>query len=424
MTDIEILQRFFGNKPAEELPAASWEAAMAEKPDGIPFFLEDAFILEQLHFLGTDEALDLIPPCLATAQWLRGDEAACKLMWHCYRTLFLAKEMIPLPGGWPELPELGDNKGMPYFLCGLAIIPMVRKNHSQWNVPDKITRDTCAQLIRYCNDNYRRGNKGRPGIYQNQLSWTRNYIKEPYFRIGRLEYWLKPSTVNLTVYRNKHTRQVIAFPAEKTRFAANGYRFSDDAEYETTESWTSEAEFQDGYLVATPYSALGYGVREKVRLPLDEWELYFTKGDFTFNMHIPSGGGMTPEACKESFLNARSFFKEHFPDSPVKVATCGSWIFNTQLQEIFPENANLVRFQRELYLYPSASGPWDGLWFIFLQSGKPDPETVPLNTTLQRKIYEYLQKGIRWRCGNMFMVMDDVEQFGTQLYRNQWLNKY
>ena len=84
-----------------------------------------------------------------------------------------------------------------------------------------------------------------------------------------------------------------------------------------------------------------------------------------------------------------------------------------------PKGANLTAFQRELYLYPVASGPWDGLWFIFLKNGKPDA-TFPRETDLQRRILAFIESGRRWRSGGMVILLEDIEHFGTQFYRNNF----
>jgi hypothetical protein len=94
-------------------------------------------------------------------------------------------------------------------------------------------------------------------------------------------------------------------------------------------------------------------------------------------------------------------------------------MFNTQLEEILPPEANLVRFMREVYLFPVPSSGNDGLWFLFLQEHF-DPKTAPRQTSLQRAVLEYLAKGHRWRGGGMFYLLEDLQHFGTQHYRKNW----
>ena len=113
-----------------------------------------------------------------------------------------------------------------------------------------------------------------------------------------------------------------------------------------------------------------HGVNQTAHLPLAEWEPALQPGDSVLDMDIPAGGGMTPEACRHSLSAARDFFAERFPETKPKAVVCGSWLFNTQLEEVLGPEANLVKFQRELYLYPVPSSGQDGLWFIFLQAAE------------------------------------------------------
>ncbi len=129
---------------------------------------------------------------------------------------------------------------------------------------------------------------------------------------------------------------------------------------------------------------------------------------------------MTPEACRESIHMAKSFFKKHFPGEPAVAITCGSWIFSPQLQKCLAESSNLVAFQRELFLVPSAANGADGLWFVYLRRGQPDFETWPRRTSVQRAILEYLEKGHIWGAGRMFFLLDDADRFGQQVYRSTW----
>ena len=129
---------------------------------------------------------------------------------------------------------------------------------------------------------------------------------------------------------------------------------------------------------------------------------------------------MTPEACRESVHLAKTFFEKHFPEEPAVAITCGSWIFSPQLQQCLPETSNLVAFQRELFLVPSAAHGADGLWFVFLKRGLPDFKTWPCETSVQRAILESLEKGHIWGAGRMFFLLDDAPRYSQQVYRSTW----
>ena len=60
-----------------------------------------------------------------------------------------------------------------------------------------------------------------------------------------------------------------------------------------------------------------------------------------------------------SMRRAVAFFQRFFPSTTCRAITCSSWIFNTQFEQIRLSSDNLVRYQRELYLYPTRSSGRD-----------------------------------------------------------------
>ncbi|MGI5923672.1 MAG: acyltransferase domain-containing protein [Lentisphaeria bacterium] len=415
MKSAEEVLREIGDDSQLANVALHWDEAMADYPADGPHFLAEDFIRRCREATGLDAAME--SELLAVAAAARADESLAQLAWHCYWRVFHAPVPCP-PQAWPEPARLGERRGLLYLLAAIAYAPMVYEHHQRLGIPEAVTRETLQQAARYCNDNYCRGHDGRPGIYLNQMGWMRHYTREPYFRLGRLEYWLEPMKRDMIVYRHRRTGQVVAFPPDGTRFSADGYRYNREEDYANEDSWVSELGFANDCVCGTPVSPQGYARREKVTLPLADWERVLCKGEDSLTMHIPSGGKMTLEACRDSLLRARDFFRQYFPDRPVKAVNCASWIFNNQLQEILPDTANLVRFQRELYLYPVPSSAWDGLWFVFLKSGPFELKDAPRDTDLQRRILDFLATGRRWRASGMFFLFDDLDRFGSQPYHD------
>ena len=68
------------------------------------------------------------------------------------------------------------------------------------------------------------------------------------------------------------------------------------------------------------------------------------KGDNVLEVHIPEGSKLSPEECKLSFANSRTFFKKHFPDFEFKHITCHSWLLDSELDKYLPECSNILRF--------------------------------------------------------------------------------
>ncbi len=123
----------------------------------------------------------------------------------------------------------------------------------------------------------------------------------------------------------------------------------------------------------------------------------FTSGDVGLGVHIPETGAMTPESCDASFAAAREFFPEHFPEHPVRIATCSSWLLDDQLADYLPDTSNIVAFQRRFRLTPGG-GDGDRAVFEFVfRRVKPSLDELPQRTTLERAVVAHLRSGGHWR---------------------------
>ncbi|NOY81603.1 MAG: hypothetical protein GXP31_11460 [Kiritimatiellaeota bacterium] len=406
-----------GDTSALENVGRHWEESMAAMPPGSPEFLLDPVWRENVRWCGFEGELD--EPLARAAAVIRGNEALRRLAWHAYWRVFLAPAPAA-PVDWPEpVRHLGDDAGLFYLIVGVAGVPLVRRHHRALGIPENVTRETTQQVKRYCDDMYRAGNGGRPGLYQGQMGWLRHYTREKYVRLGRLEYWLGPNPYRLEAYRSIPTGRVAALAADGTRFTENGLILRDPARYREGEGWTATLLHGEHTTTGWLIDPDGFCTRRRVGLPTSEWTCVLKHEDPVLMMHIPSGGRMTPEACRDSLERAAAFFPEHFPDEQPRAVVCTSWIFSPVLQKIFPPEANLCMFQKELYLFPAPSGAWDGLWFVFLRRNRPDDlSELPRKSSLQRGIADYLRRGKEWYAGGMFLLMDDIPRFGSQFYRS------
>lgn len=398
--------------------ARFWDESAAAMPGGLPCFLEESQWRACREWTGFAPGMDAI--LRRTVDKIAQSPALRRLAWHGYWRVFLAPDACP-PTGWPDFTAaLGDDGGVFYLLIGLGFIPLVRQWHAKLGIPEDITRETVSAARCCCDDTHRNARNGLPGMLQGQLGWMRHYTRERYFRIGRLEYWLAPYTWTEQVFRNRHTGEVVALAAHGTRFSAEGRVFGDAGNYRNGDGWTASFERPQTHVTGHLLHPNGYGTTHKVTLSLDDWECLLEKGVTTLQMHIPFGGHMPPDACRDSVTRAKALFARHFPDEPAVAITCGSWIFSPQLQACLPDTSNLVRFQRELFLVPSPAHGSDGLWFVFLERGLPDFRTWPRKTRVQRAILDYLEQGHVWGAGRMFFLLDDVPRFGQQVYRAAW----
>ena len=392
-----------------------WEESEASFPGQTPSFLLPSEFLVNREWCGLDPAID--PLLTETARRITENPALTHLAWHCTRLLYEHLDYND-PPRWPSLePVLGDSGGVLYLLVTMAMVPRVRAVHQSLGVPEEVTRETCSQVSSVAGV-YRRMT-GRLGITLNTVYWMRHYIAGRLFRLGRFEYMLRPFGGSVEVYRHRESGAVIALAPEGVRFNGEGQVDGAGGVTDTEHGWTSTLARTDEAVVGYPVSPLGAAVRQEVHLPTAAWECVLNQGDTVMEMHIPAGGNMTPERCADSNRRAAAFFREFFPGQPAKGVVSISWIFNTQLEEITLSSDNLVRYQHELYLFPVPSSGHDGLWFIFLQNDL-DPAALPRDTSLRRGVADFLAAGHIWRCGGMFILVEDLDRFGTRYYRSHW----
>ena len=401
---------------SQEALRPHWDESVATLGQGLPGFLDpDEFIISR-EYCGFGSEVD--PLLEETARRIAHDPALRDLAWHCFRLLGEHVEYHSM-GEWPTLEgALGERSGVFYLLVAMGVVPRVRAVHKTMGVPDEVTRETCTQVSCFAG-NYRRMTGGRLGVTRNTLPWLRHYMAGRLFRLGRMEYMIQPYRGGAEVYRNRETGAVIALAPEGVRYNREGYVESTGSPGDSEHGWTATLVRDDEAVVGYPISPCGMAVRQEIRLPRPMWECVLKAGDPTLDMHIPAGGGMTPERCGDSMRRAEAFFQRFFPCTPCRAITCSSWIFNTQFEQIRLSSDNLVRYQRELYLYPTRSNGRDGLWFIFLQDNF-DPAALPRDTSLRRGVADFLLAGNTWRGGGMFFLTEHLEQFGTQYYRSRW----
>jgi hypothetical protein len=138
------------------------------------------------------------------------------------------------------------------------------------------------------------------------------------------------------------------------------------------------------------------------RLDFHLGELSLSNGPcgYTLGVHIPGGSRLSPSECDASLARASEFFARHFPDRPVALLHCDSWLLDPQLADYLPAESNIVRFQRRFQLLPDvARRAYDGRVLEHLFGRAVPPEqyaTLPRDTTLQRAIVAHLRSGRHW----------------------------
>ncbi len=398
------------DKPEEIFPG--WDDTFKAVPDGVPDFLKPEYFIPSSQFCGLDQETE---DCLkSTAEKICGDKVLLALSAYAFQDL-ITRTTWPNYDKWPDLRKhLGDNFGIFYLLLGLGLVPGARKTYEKMGVTENIIKDTMKEIEGF-NGNHRVAH-GRPGMLPSQLFWITNYYRGKLFRLGRFEYKLEPFHFPGTFYRNRKTGQKLGFAPDGVKFDGNGFVDGTGGVFDEKNGWTSSFCEENGVVSGNPYSPLGYAVREKKSISLKEWVPALRQNDWTIDLHIPPGGGMTPEACRDSFKMAFEFFNSRFPEKKSSAIVCSSWIFNTQFEELLPDS-NMVKFMSELYLFPVQSSGRDGFNFVFCREYANLAE-APRKTSLQKAMLGILESGRKLRSGGMAFFIEDMDGFGKQCYRN------
>ena len=398
--------------------SANWDRSLASYPAGVPAFLEPDYCRQYYRLTrGPESAL---APLLEVAATVARSPAGRLLAWHAHRTLCEYEREKSRFREWPELTAcLGENGGLFYLLIALSGTPEWVRAFRQAGIPERHALD-CAPWLGGAMGIYGASHGGRPGLDRRQLYWTAWYMTTKLFRLGRFEYMNQEiGTGYGTVYRQRSSGRVLAL-------CNSGWPLDQEGYYLYSDQPTAQArvvtELKDdgATITGVPISPYGHALPERtVSLPSSDWEKVLGPGDFAPGIHIPAGGGMTLAAAGESLRLAADFYRQYFPDRPVKAFVCASWIFNPQLEAALPES-NLATFMRQLYLLPWRSSGRDGLFFLF---GRDDGDLkdYPRDTSVRRALLDILASGRRLRCGGMFILPPHLEQVGQEYYRKTWV---
>jgi hypothetical protein len=123
------------------------------------------------------------------------------------------------------------------------------------------------------------------------------------------------------------------------------------------------------------------------------------EGEWIVGVHIPEDGGLSPVAVDESLVLARGFLDRHFPDKPVRLATCDSWMLDPYLAERLPDS-NIAAFARRFTVSRCSPAASDAVYFTFRTRDMADLAQLPRDTSLQRVVLERIDDGGTWQLGH------------------------
>jgi len=351
-----------------------------------------------------------------------------------------AYEQTALRGEWYREPEdlhidplaaerLGQRVSLFYLLVYLAALPCAEQMYRRRGIDTAIFDATMIDFRLWLLDAYEAHGEWR----FEQFHWLWHHLSGELFRLGRLQFRIGEFEDGVTVLGRKQAAagdggagrrgnqavpEVVLLADPDVPLREDGYAHGAGDLPPAGEPWRPVLEAgPDGWLghVISPF---GKAQRQPAFFPTAEWEVILRRGDPVLDMHIPRGGGFSPEACRDSLTRAFEFFARFEPERPFKAAYCHTWFFSPQLQQILPPESNIVSFQREFYLYPYA-GKLAFLWAYVFGQKYPTPAGAPRDTRLRRSALEWLENG-----GEIFdlpgLMFHGPEAWGQQPYMRRW----
>ena len=405
----DVLARWDFHNPPSEWPEA-WERAAANQPDQIPFLAESA-IAQSAVFCGISP--EVHTALLDAATLIRSDPLMVQTAWFLYSLYFA--DSIPSAATiwtWPFVSQYvkGPAALIPALVL-LAGVPHVQAAHGKRNIPTAVTRDTLADIEIWIRT-YRRQH-GEWGF--NNMSWLSHAFSGHLFRLGRLQFIHKPFAGPAHAFIHNTSGRVLALSAPDVKIRTDGFVDGTNDLFDPL-AFNPVLTQSEGAVTGHPIHPLGWVETQPLTLSLAEWTPTLAPGKPILDIHIPESGPMDFDLCGEAIRQALSFFPRHFPESiPAVAFHCSTWFFDFQFQKILHPTSNIIRFQREFYLFPLFSYDREAFRRVF---GSPptDLTTAPRDTSLQRAILDFTLAGHRLRCAGGFLLIPGLK-WGSARYQ-------
>ncbi|MBI4928625.1 MAG: DUF5596 domain-containing protein [Anaerolineae bacterium] len=332
---------------------------------------------------------------------------------------------------WEDLPmhprvveQYGDQASLFYFLAYLSALPHAYAFYQAHGIDPQIFDDTMADLRVWLLANSATAGK----LQFASFPWVWRHLACKLFRLGRLQYMLIPFAGGVTALRHRQTGAVTLLADPNLPLRSDGH--ADGAGNPPPNSnfphpqlppgpvWTPLYEVSQAGWRGHPINPYGCAQKKPAFFPSTQWEVALAHGDPVLDMHIPASGAFTVDSVRDSLKKAQTFFAQLEPQVTPRALFCHTWFFTPQLQTLLPSQSNIVRFQREFYLYPNAGGP-GFLWnFVFGETVR-DFADAPRDTSLRRDVLDWLASG-KPLFDMPGVAFHGPEDWGNQPYMTDW----
>lgn len=286
------------------------------------------------------------------------------------------------------------------FVLAMSLIPTAEERFIKAGIPvEKLhqTYDEIEAWLANCERNY-----GVTGLeFLHGFAWlTMRLFTLTVIRFGRLEYNKCGLFPDVMVLRNRETGKDVVVLTQEYELNKDGLFTAPD---EKAAAKTTFKENADGSVIAHCVYSDGTVSLEAVTFDADKWEISIRPNDNVIYMHIPEVGPLKMEDVRKSLIEVREFYDKYYPDYKGKAIVSHSWLFDPILQELLPENSNLVQYQKTGLLIPQ-KGPSDAVRRVFGQVAVDNGiDAVEWKSSLQKSLGRYLTDGGFCRGGGIII---------------------
>jgi len=396
-----------------------WDAAMQTNPaNGLTFLQAETIAQAARDVFLTD---DMIHALVAFAPRVASDEALVAFFWYCRHRILTDPTLTDSwEAPWPALDDyLGADAGLLNVLVMLAAVPEMLAVYRRLGIPADIFRDTISDLRLWMETDYYHHRYQRWGITPWIARWLCHHWRGIILQLGRLQFSLGKFGGRLNVYRHRQTRQVIALSEAGIRYTSEGTQgVWRECCGDESNTWMSSFAQTADSVTGNPITPNGIAHPTPLSLPLADWELVLTHNADVLIFHVPAGAPLTFDMCGDSFRRALEAFPRYYADFHFRAFWTSTWMMDPRLQKLLAPESNIVRLQREMFVYPGLQGDNNQYYERIFGWGTKDINQVEWKTSLQRTIGNYLNGGGHFHGGYCFLLKDDFD-WGGQFYWKQ-----
>jgi len=379
-----------------------------------PYFLTEKYIIENAKLTGLDDAS--IASIVKTAKKVNVSPMLKRLFIHAHYLLFICLDSPDdIAINFPDMQNVLNDEGFTYnLLLTLSGMDISKKYFKNLGIPADVASGAFKDISLWVS--HFRNNFGYIGLNPEMLNWERGLMRGTLFRLGRLQFNIRPFTGNILVFKNKKTNQVQALVKKGIDINSLGL-FDGVNEIFDKEAWKSDMLRDKQQVSGNPVTPQGNVLHKTICLKFSEWDEVLVPKDPILEIHIPAGESLNIQNCVNSINYSIKFFAKYFPEKTYKGWACYSWLLDNQYEKILPKSANILKFMQEFYLFPIDASGEDSYKRIFGENGiKNGIINAPRKSSMQRSVAEFIENGGKLRAGGGFFLKNDLP-WGKQVYR-------